>query len=139
MRNKWIADEDVEDFEQEQKIREWLNKNGETKPDHSGFDFKYISSKGTARNSRVRASLSLDQKIQEDSRGTFADIIAGSDGRDLYRGEEPSADQILDAHLACMGFDEELSEWIIKTLKLSVNQKKTPYEKFLISLLSEIP
>jgi hypothetical protein len=109
---KWIQEQDEEDFEQEKKIKEWLGDSNEQ------FDFKHISSNGTARNTLVKASISLDQKIQEDSSGTFADIIMGSDGRTLYGGHDIDPNEIIDGYLYCLGFSEGDSEWIVKMLKL---------------------
>ena len=92
---KWGANEqDLEDFEQEKLIQDWLRENG----GDTEFEFKHISSKGTPRNTLIKASFSLDQEIKTDSSGTFADLIIGSDGRDLECG--PVVDD----------FDERLSE-----------------------------
>lgn len=124
---KWLCEQDADDFEQELSIQKWL----ESQDEAPEFDFKHISSKGTARNTLVRASFSLDQKITEDSSGTFADLIAGSDGRDLFSGNEPTLEDILDAHFVFLGFDEELSEWLIKKLKSSQPNDKLLLERFL--------
>jgi hypothetical protein len=117
---KWLCEQDQEDFEQEQKIKEWIAK--VDKEATVKFDYKHINSKGNIRNTLVRASSSLDQEIQTDAKGTFADLVAGCDGRDLYCGREPSVSEILDAYLYFLGLSEEDSEWVIKTLKLWANQ-----------------
>lgn len=128
--NKFLSQEDIDDFEQESLIKEWLEKSKKS----AGFDFKHITSKGTARNTLVRASVSLDQKISEDGPGTFADLIAGSDGRDLFEREDINYAGIIDENLFYLGLDEELSEWVLKTLKLSttLNLKRSRYRKFPI-------
>lgn len=79
-----INEEDEEDFEQEKLIKEWLEREGRD----GEIELKHISRKGTARNTLVKASISLDEKMSDDdSKGTFADLIAGCDGRDLDDGE----------------------------------------------------
>lgn len=128
-----LAQEDLEDFEQEKRIQEWLASQGEGS---DGFVFAYTTSKGTARSSRVRASISLDQKITEDSgSGTFADLVAGSDGRDLYDGDDsesaPQAQDIIRAYLRALNFTEDLQEWLVKTLKSSISQSKSLFETYL--------
>lgn len=114
--------EDFEDFEQEKTIREWLEQQGIT----DGFDFKYTSSKGTTRNTLVRASVRLEQKIGfEERSGTYADIIAGSDGRDLYdRGPDidsrAEAKNQIHATLSSLGFTLVEVNWLETILMLSV-------------------
>ena len=79
-----INEEDTDDFEQERAIQAWIKSEGPIE-----FDFKHITSKGTARNTLVKASFSLDQKMSDDTgSGTFADRIVGSDGRDLVIGDD---------------------------------------------------
>lgn len=127
----WITEQDEEDFEQELQIKKWLETQQQGAVE---FDFKSINRKGNARYLGVRASLSLDQKVSEDSTGTFADLIAGSDGRDLYCGEVPDAETYLDAYLSCLGFDEEMTEWLIKKLKSSMDLNSLRFEKSLTDL-----
>jgi hypothetical protein len=131
MGNKFLSQEDEEDYEQEKAIQDWLKTQQRA---NDKFNYQYINSKGNARNSRVRASFSLDQKIKEGETGALADFVAGSDGRDLYNGEAADAGEYLDAYLACLGLDEETSEWVVKTLKLSVGQSKLHLETFLTDL-----
>src|SRR5947208_2674604 len=131
----FLATEDIEDFEQEKRIKEWLENQG-IGPER---DLQpYTTSKGTARNSRVRASLSLDQKIQDDSKGTFADIIGGSDGRDLCNGRpiepEIEAREIVRQYLDCLLKKRELVLWVEKTLKCWITQNERLYQTFLIDL-----
>lgn len=88
---KWgINDQDQDDFEQEVLIQQWLESQG-----HGGFDFKHISRKGTARNTLIAASFSLDQEIKIDGAGsgTYADLIVGRDGRDLFDGDNNDEEQ----------------------------------------------
>lgn len=80
--------EDNEDYEQELAIREWLRRNGSPR-----FDFTSINSKGNSRHIGDMGSFSLDEKIaNDDGCGTYADIIAGSDGRDMESGEACNED-----------------------------------------------
>lgn len=116
---KFICDEDIEDYEQELRIKEWLNREG-----IDGFELKHITRNGTARNTRVRASISLDQKISEDSTGTFADLIAGSDGRDYFFGEEcdegskPDKRELLKGYLSEIGFLKGEIKWLMEKMLL---------------------
>lgn len=83
---KFVSDQDQEDYEQERAIQEWLRKSS---PERLGeFESKHITRKGTARNTLVRANFSLDQEIRRDEPGggTYADLIAGFDGRSLEDG-----------------------------------------------------
>lgn len=130
MKYAYISNEDTEDFEQEKKIQEWLSSiaNESRKIE---FDFKHITSKGTARNTRVRASISLDQKISEDSEGTFADIIAGCDGRDtidrIYTPEileETDPEKAALEIYSAMGFNEEESIWLARNSQLLIMMVK---------------
>lgn len=127
------SEQDQEDFEQEKRIEEWLKSEGSAVE----FGYQYRNSKGNARNSGVRAQVRLDQKIGEDRSRTYADIIAGCDGRDLEgRGElvdlEAEARETIFWYLSSIGLDERTIQWAIKTLKLSVLENKTHLEKFLI-------
>ena len=131
---KWdLSQEDLDDYEQEKQIQEWLARSG----NKNGIDLVHINSKGNARNTRVRASVSLDQEIQTDSKGTFADLIAGhSDGSSsLGRpdAENPrDAAATLDGYLALLGFNEEDTEWLIEKLKSSDQMRKTRLRRYRI-------
>lgn len=115
---KWICEQDEEDYEQDKAIKDWIENNPQGRD--VDFEYKFINSKGNTRNTLIRAALSLDQQIQTNSTGTFADLIKGSDGRDLYCEESPGADAFIDAYLNALGLKEGLKEWVIKILKLSV-------------------
>lgn len=128
----YLCDQDIEDHEQEKLIQSWLNQKGNPK-----FEYQHINSKGNPRNTLVRASFSLDQKIKENSTGTFSDLIAGCDGRDFECGRESfetSIDprKIMRDYLLNMGFNEEEVLWLIKIMLLSIRQNKLPLEKYLI-------
>ncbi len=129
---KWICEQDEEDYEQDKAIKDWIENNPQGRD--VDFEYKFINSKGKTRNTLVRAALSLDQQITDDGLGTFADLIKGSDGRDLYCGESPGADAFIDAYLDALGLGRGLKEWVIETLKLSVNQNNLLLEKSLIDL-----
>lgn len=117
------TEEDIADFEQERQIEDWLNREGRA----GQIELAYISSKGTVRSSLLKASISLDQQVgaHGDGRGTFGDLIAGSDGRDLECGsvtdeiERDPREKIL-WHLSTLGFNTGEFEWLIKTLQLSI-------------------
>lgn len=83
---QFLCDQDREDFEQEKLINEWLNQSQPGRPEL--LEQRHINRQGNARNTLVRASFSIDQSIGKDNPrgGTFADIVAGSDGRDLENG-----------------------------------------------------
>jgi len=131
---KWDTnEEDKEDYEQERRIQEWLKQQGNS----AEFGYEYINRKGNARNTLIKASVRLDQKIGEDGTGTFADLIVGSDGRDLVGGDEPldpevEAREIIHGYLFALGFQHEEILWLIKTLKLSVSESKSLFEKLAI-------
>lgn len=127
----WVNDEDYEDFEQEKKIKEWLS-NSSSENAGSSFDFKHLTRNGTARNTLIRAAFSLDQNITDDSTGTLADFVTGSDGRDLYDGDATSSIEFIDAHFNGLGITGELKTWVIKTLKSWATTNTSHSEKFLI-------
>ena len=132
---KWATNEqDDEDFEQERLIEQWLEREGKS----GSIDLKHITSKGTVRNTLVKASISLDQEITQDGGGTFADLIAGLDGRDLEIGSlecdpEGDAREQIFWYLSALGFNQGEIEWLIKTLKLSIQENKSLFEKLAIS------
>jgi len=130
--SKWISAQDEEDCAQEKLIQQWLKQQGAIEQ----FDFKHINRKGTARNTLVKAEVRLDQKIREDGDSTFADFIAGSDGRDLLGGgdiDEPQPEPIekISGYLFALGFNQGDVKWLIKIFKSSVTKKQLHSEKFL--------
>ncbi len=132
--------DDTEDFEQEMRIREWLKCEGM----HDEFEFQHITRKGTARDTRIGAHggfVRLDQKIGDDESSTFADIIAGCDGRDLERGEqldEPPIDPYdqISGYLLAIGVKQKEIPCLQKILKSSIRQSMWRSEKFQIDLES---
>jgi len=138
---KWdLCDQDKEDYEQELRIQQWLDQTG----NQNRIDLKHINREGNARNTLVRASFSLDQEIKEDSTGTFADFIAGdptggsSLGGSLGHDSRDAA-AALDAYLACLGFNEEDTEWLIEKLKSLEKMKLKPSLKFQSDLEWSLP
>lgn len=117
------SEQDEEDCEQEKLIKEWLKQQGANEQ----FEFKHINSKGTARNTLVRAQVRLDQQVFDDSAGTFADRIAGCDGRDLECGPdalsvepetpEERLNSSIDLFFEAIGLSEEIKQWATKLLK----------------------
>lgn len=122
---KWSTNEqDIEDYEQEKQIEEWLGKRNSSK-----FEYQYINSKGNARNTLIKASFSLDQEIGKDGGGTFADIIIGSDGRDLecrreFDDSRRDLEEEISWYLLALGFKREELSCLKKILKLSIRQKE---------------
>lgn len=116
--------EDIEDYEQEKRIRDFLKNN---KIRNSGIEFQYINSKGNARSSNVKASFSLDQKVNAESNSSYSDIIAGHDGRTLENGHinvfdpEKELSNILEA----IGLEKGLKKWTEKILQSSLVETKT--------------
>lgn len=122
---KWGAnEEDIRDFEQEKIIQDWLNSEGRT----GEIEFQHITSKGNVRNTLLKASFSLDQEISsEDGGRTFADLIAGSDGRDLECGGvgdelERDPEEQISGYLSALGFNKGDIKWLIKIFKLSIKE-----------------
>lgn len=152
---KYEANEqDVEDFEQEQLIREWLEREGGA----GEFEFKHISSKGTARNTIDKRSIRLDAKVSdEEGSRTYADLIAGCDGRDLECGpvaDEPEPktaeeklNENLDLFFDAIGVAEGTKAWAKKSIRSaeslrklrSLMKEEKPFEISLISLESPKP
>lgn len=149
--SKYLCAQDEEDFEQEKAIKDWLEREGRA----DDFGYQHINRKGTARNTLVRAQVRLDAQIQTDETGTFADRIAGSDGRDLEcaggAGSTDDADantapfylaKQVDAFLDGIGADERTREWVKKSLKQapdlmnlrSLMKEEKPFEISPISL-----
>lgn len=130
-RGKWEpGSDDFEDYEQESRIKEWLRNEGRT----DEIDLKYINSKGNARCDFVKATIRLDQQIRNESgSATYADLIAGSDGRDLEcrvgdNESDYSAEDKMEIYLTCLGFNKGEVKWLIKIFKLSIrgNMKLLP-------------
>jgi len=123
-----FSEEDEEDYEQEKRIKEWLEKqNGQ-------FEYQYINSKGNVRTSNFQGAR-LDKTVAEDTTTTFLDVITGCDGRDLEYRRSVNVYQEIDKWLFCLGFNEEMSEWIVKIMLKSLELKSSSrLEKFLTSL-----
>lgn len=122
---KWGAgEEDLEDYEQERVIQEWLKREGRV----GEIELKHITGKGNVRNTLLKASFSLDQRIStEDGSRTFADLIAGSDGRDLECGGvvdefERDPEEQISGYLFALGFNQGDVKWLIKIFKLSIKE-----------------
>jgi hypothetical protein len=135
--SKWISAQDEEDCAQEKLIQEWLKREGIA----SEFGLKHINSKGTARNTLVRAQVRLDQKIKDDGSNTFADLIAGCDGRDLVcRGgvdeSEIEPEEQIYGYLSALGFKQEERSWLLKMWKLLIQENKLRLEKSATDLES---
>lgn len=126
------SEQDEADFKQEKLIKEWLEREGRA----DDFRFEHINRKGNARNTGVRAQVRLDQKIQADGSGTFADFIAGCDGRDLEcaGGDrsldlEPlsAADRLeneLNLFFDAIGVPEGTKKWAMKSVKSAESLRK---------------
>lgn len=116
----FLNNEDNEDYEQELAIKQWLEQNG-----NPGFDFTSINRKGNARHIGDVGCFSLDQKISEENGGgTYADLVAGSDGRDLECGEDlgeddngMSAECCLEILLKSIGANKEALRWAMGLYK----------------------
>jgi hypothetical protein len=112
-----FCDQDKEDAEQERKILEWA------KSADKQITLTHINQSGTISSSLCRGSFSLDEATSTEERsGTYADIIAGSDGRELYdddpdRGYEQildRADDLIRETLRALSFKEMEIEWLNK-------------------------
>lgn len=122
---KFENEQDLDDFAQEQLIKDWLEREGRV----AEFEFKHISRHGTARNTLVKAEVRLDAQAFDDSARTFADLIAGCDGRDLLGGRdadeidpEPKApadllDENIDLFFDAIGASEGTKAWAKKSIK----------------------
>jgi hypothetical protein len=122
-----ISEQDIDDYEQEKQIQEWLEREGKS----GAIEFKHINRKGNARNTLVKAHVRLDQAVGDEGDGTrtFADIIAGSDGRDLEcgvdsdgtsSGPETATERLnseIDFFTDAIGLGEGTKKWIRKTLQ----------------------
>lgn len=148
-KGKWETnEEDQEDFAQEQLIQEWLRKEGADVE----FEFKHISRKGTARNTIDKRSIRLDAKVSDENGSrTYADIIAGSDGRDLECGlgidqsesktPEEELEEAFDLFFDAIGVGEGTKQWAKKSIKSaeslrSLRSLMKEEEQFEISLIN---
>lgn len=130
-KGKWApADEDIEDYEQEKLIKEWLKRQATVRQ----FDYQYINGKGNVRSSLVKASISLDQAVNEDTDTKFGDLIAGN--IELYlgsggdsRSDLPEAIEVIQGYLSALNFNKGEIEWVIKILRLSIQESKWLFEK----------
>ena len=105
--SKYLCAQDEEDFEQEKQIEAWLAREGRS----GELEFQHFNRKGNARNTLVRAQVRLDAQISEDETGTFADLIAGSDGRDLeLRTDLGRVAELADAVIALVKDDSAREE-----------------------------
>jgi len=126
--SKHVCAQDEEDFAQERAIQDWLEREGRV----DDFGFEHINRKGNARNTLVRAQVRLDAKVQEDGSSTFADLIAGCDGRDLEcaGGDRPADGDAEPTYSAAVHLESELdlfckgigltggeTEWVKKSVK----------------------
>lgn len=125
--------QDQEDFEQEKLIQKWLEREGKS----GSIEFKHISRKGTARNTVDQRSVRLDAQVSDerDAR-TYADVIAGNDGRDLECGldavepderPETAADRLdknLDLFFDAIGASEGTKAWAKKSIKSAESLRK---------------
>jgi len=133
-----LCDEDKEDFKQEKLIQEWLEREGSA----GAIEFKHISSKGTARNTLVKASIRLDEKIFDDGAGTYADLVVGSDGRDFdcgRIGDEslPTAQEKIFGYLSALGFNQGEIKCLEKIMwKSSITESSLLLEKSATNLES---
>jgi len=90
------------------------------------IELQHINSKGRARNTLVKASISLDQQVGQDSDSCrYGDLIKGSDGRDLELGSlepdpEVEAREIIHGYLFALGFNQGDVTWLETILKLSI-------------------
>lgn len=144
-----LALEDEEDFAQESAIREWLEREGRV----SEFEYSAFTRKGTARSLVDRKSVRLEQKVRDEPGSrTYADIIAGSDGRDLEcrldpdeadDGPETAADRLeaeLDLFFDAIGASEGMRAWGKKSVKSaesirSLRQSMKDDERLEISMI----
>jgi hypothetical protein len=147
------SEQDQEDFEQEKLIKQWLSKSGAGE-----FEYKHISRKGTARNTIDQRSIRLDAQVQDEPGSrTYADVIAGSDGRDLECrldasevDERPKTaadclDENMDLFFDAIGASEETKIWAKKSIKSaeslrrlrSLMKEEKPFEISPINL--ELP
>ncbi len=130
--SKFLSAQDQEDFEQEMHIKAWLEREGRA----ADFGYEHINRKGNARNTLVRAHVHLDAKVQEDGSGTFADLVAGSDGRDLEcAGGDRPADELSDAPA---NLDELFCAYAAPIIKLVGNaQARVDIEDLYLEYLRE--
>lgn len=112
-----LCDQDREDFEQEKRINEWLNRDYSGRPEL--LESWHINRKGNARNTLIQARFSLDQNVRKDDArgGTFADLVAGYDGRDLENGDgdyhfREHFESTVTETLQALGLREREIEWL---------------------------
>lgn len=124
-------EQDEADFAQEKLIQKWLRDKGTT----GEFEFQYINRKGNARSSNDQKSVRLDSKIKDEAGSeTYADIIAGCDGRDLECGIdfdeiEPKTpaerlDEATDYFFDSIGVSEGTKRWAKKVLRSAESLRK---------------
>lgn len=115
--NFYLNNEDLEDYEQEKRIQEWLKKNNL----ESEFEFSSINSKGNAKHVGDIGSFSLDQQISDESgSSSFAEIIEGENNisiiQDIEEEEEKdffeiSTECCLEILLTSLGIKRETRKW----------------------------
>lgn len=123
---RYVSEQDVEDHEQEKLINDWLKKAGSTERVESA----YTNSQGNLRGSFNKPHVSLDQKVFEEDGFTYADIIAGSDGRDLVDGEEEFNPEdfytVARETLTALGLKKGETQWLIRTWLQSETLNEMP-------------
>jgi hypothetical protein len=115
---QFVCDQDREDFEQEKRVNAWL---AEAHPGRA-LEATHTTRHGTARNTLVRAAISLDQPVIEGETLSFADLIPGKDGRELEAGNpefhfQEHFDGVVEQTLDALGFNEGEIGWL-KTMWL---------------------
>jgi len=123
----FLTGQDLEDYEQEIEIKKWLEREG-----ISGFEFSTINRNGNPRHIGDVGAFSLDEKIGDsEESGTYADIIAGSYGRDQEHGENLRDEGLealnigssIESLLAPMGLNWEVILWAKKLYKSHLSVK----------------
>lgn len=118
-----ITPQDVEDYEQEKRIRNFLQDNGIPT---SSFDFKYQSNKRNykGKSSNIRGAFSLDETIGGlDGGGKFSDIITSESDRSaearlISRDEKViDAGEVISTTLEALGIKGKLKTWTVRVLK----------------------
>lgn len=112
-----INEQDIEDFEQEQLIKKWLEENSL----EDEFEFNSMTRKGTVKHVGDVGAFSLDQVISNDGDSSFHEIISVEEDE-----EEDDVDPrenlraYLEEIIAPLNLQKDTEKWLMANCKIGL-------------------
>lgn len=123
----YLTKQDLEDYEQEKRIQEFLQREGK---DVSGIAFRYLTRSGRPKSSQTPASISIDQEIKDGESGRYLDTIGkcSEEIENFINGgidtEEVDPEKQIGIYLEALGFKGRVLSWTKRMLRKSLKIKK---------------